>query len=214
MRKLLAEEMAALAPALQRCAGAHALLLSATTDAPPDVPMLGHWTRLSLGDGRLDGDVRASAREPLPFVDEAFDLILLRHALERAPLPPALLQELVRSLAPGGVLVLTGVHPLSGWIPWWHWRTRGRPLRLHTPWRLGSWLRRAELQVEQVRRVGRAWPSASAGRPGGGSFLGGGYLLLARKRRAMVLPVRLRPQAVAARANAGLVSRVRHPLAA
>lgn len=215
LRGLLAEETAALMPDLQRCAGTHALLLTAAAyDLPPALPLLGHWTRLSLAQGRLSGDVVASASEPLPFADDAFDLILLRHALEAAPLSPLLLDEIVRLLAPGALLALTGVHPLSGWAPWWHWRTRGRSLRLSAPLQLGSWLRHADLQVERMQRVGRVWPVAPATVSSAPNPWGGGYLLLARKQRRMALPTKLRPRPVAPPVNAGLAPGARRDAAA
>ncbi|MGC1548868.1 MAG: methyltransferase domain-containing protein [Rhodanobacter sp.] len=205
LRGLLAAETAALMPALQRCAGTRALLLSATAqDMPPNLPLLGHWTQLNLAQGQLFGDVRASASEPLPFADDVFDLVLLRHALEAAPMPPQLLNEMIRLLVPGGLLVLTGIHPLSGWAPWWHWHTRGHGMHMNTPLQLGNWLRRAELQVERMQRVGRMWPVASVEVSGASNPWGGGFVLLARKRRRMSLPTRLRPRPVSAPVNAGL----------
>jgi len=210
MRGLLAEEMAALMPVLQRCAGARGLLVSAAPDdVPPALPMLGHWTRLRLSGDRLAGDVHASPLEPVPFIDDAFDLVLLRHALEMAPMPPALLGDIIRCLAPGGVLASTGLHPLGGWSPWWHWRMRGAGARLSSPLQLGNWLRRADLQVERVQRVGRLWPGPAADGHVGNQSLGGGYLLVARKHRSMSQPIRLRPRPVPAGARAGLASEAR-----
>jgi SAM-dependent methyltransferase len=215
MQGLLADEMAALMPVLQRCAGTRGLLLSAApADQPPALPLLGHWTGLGLADGRLVGDVRASALEPLPFSDDAFDLILLRHVLETAPQPAALLRETVRCLAPGGVLVLAGVHPLGAWSPWWHWRMRHRAGHLNSPMQLGHWLRRVDLQVEQSLRVGRAWPGPAPVVAPGAQPFGGGYLLVARKRRAMSLPVRLRPHSLATRPRPALAPEARRSSAA
>src|ERR1700744_4956547 len=107
LRHLLAEETVALAPGLQRCSGTHALLVSATADdQPPVLPLLGNWTRLSVKGRHYQGDVTARAGEPLPFVGDAFDLVLLRHALEVSGAPQDMLEEASRVLAPGGVLAL------------------------------------------------------------------------------------------------------------
>jgi len=202
MRGLLAEESVAYMPDVRRCAGSRALLLSAAADdGPPNPPYLGQWVTLRLAEGRFQGDVSACADEPLPFVDGAFDLILLRHALELAPLS---LDEIVRVLVPGGLLVLTGVSPLSGWTPWWLWRTRGGAAHARSPIQLAARLRRSEVQVERVQRVGTWLPLASAvpGRAHG--WLGGGYVLVARKRGPASAPTRLRPKPVAAPVRAGL----------
>lgn len=195
LRGLLDEQKQALMPELQRCAGAHALLLGAyRNDVPPALPMMGCWTTLRISGERYAGDLHAAADEPLPFVDEAFELVLLRHALEVAPLPAALLAEAVRVLAPGGVLTVTGMHPLSSWAPWFYWRTRGSARALQMPLRLQHDLRHAGLQVEHAQRVGRAWPAQlpQGGRTRASSTFGGGYVLVARKRRHLVSPLRVR----------------------
>lgn len=202
MRSLLADETVAYMPDVRRCAGTRALLVSAAADdAPPNPPYLGQWITLRLAEGRFRGDVCASANEPLPFTDGAFDLILLRHALELAPLP---LNEIVRVLTPGGLLVLTGINPLSGWTPWWLWRTRGSDTHARSPIQLAARLRRAEVQVERVQRVGQLLPLStnSVGKLRG--WLGGGYVLVARKKGPASAPTRLRPKPVTAPVRAGL----------
>jgi SAM-dependent methyltransferase len=202
MLSLLADETAAYMPDVRRCAGSRALLVSAAAhDKPPNPPYLGHWVTLRLEGGRLHGDVCASAEEPLPFVDDAFDLILLRHALELAPLP---VDEIVRMLAPGGTLVLTGINPLSGWTPWWLWRTRGSSTHARSPLQLSAHLRRAEVRVQRVQRVGQVLPlvSSQPGRAQG--WLGGGYVLVARKQGPASAPTRLRPKPVSTPVRAGL----------
>ncbi|HET6554365.1 MAG TPA: methyltransferase domain-containing protein [Dyella sp.] len=204
LRSLLAEETVALVPGLQRCTGTHALLISAAReDEPPMLPLLGNWTRLNAEGSRYAGDVLASGVEPLPFVDDAFDLVLLRHALEVSTAPQELLEEASRVLSPGGVLALTGLHPFSAWVPWMLWRTRGRGPAMHSPIMLERWVRRFELDIERIERVGRLWPNNHAGLDAAHAF-GGGYLLIARKRRRMATPIRLKPKAVPAAVNVGL----------
>lgn len=205
LRHLLAEEAAALLPDLQRCAGTHALLVSALShDHPPVLPLLGNWARLRLVGHRYHGDARASADEALPFVDDAFGLVLLRHAVEVAPAPQELLQEACRVLAPGGVLVLTGLHPWSGWLPWLYWQGRdGVMPALKSPLTLERWVRAGELDVERMQRVGHVWPHSAADARGVHP-LGGGYVLIARKRRRAVAPTRLKPKLVPASVNVNL----------
>lgn len=209
LRRLVADEARGLLPELQRCRGDHGLLLSAIRDdEPPALPLLSCWTRMAAASGRWGGDVSARMDEPLPFVDDAFELVWLRHALEAAALPQPLLVEAVRVLAPGGLLVLTGVHPMSLWTPWMVWQRRHGAPRLHMPLQLGEWLRRQDMRVDAVRRVGCPWP----GRRGPLALsrtLGGGYALLAHKQRGMPAPVRLRPRPVHAPIEAGLASGAR-----
>ncbi|WP_430390335.1 methyltransferase domain-containing protein [Dyella sp. 20L07] len=204
LRSLLAEEALALKPGLQRCAGSHALLLSvAREDVPPVLPLLGKWTRLNIADGRYSGDLHARSDEALPFLDDAFDLVLLRHALEVSTTPQDLLEEASRVLAPGGVMALTGLHPFSAWLPWMMWRGKGRTPTMHSPIQLERWVRRTELDVERIERVGRLWPSSHTGLDATHAF-GGGYLLIARKRRRMATPIRLKPKPVSTSVNVGL----------
>ena len=191
LRQLLDEQARAMTADLQRCSGTHALLVSAfTEDVPPALPMLGCWVRLCVQQGRYAGDLRAATDEPLPFTDDAFELVLLRHALEVVAQADDLLAEAVRVLAPGGILALTGVHPVSGWAPWFHWRARGAHRVLKMPLQLRHRLLQAGLEIERVQRVGHLWPGATATHPGS---LGGGYVLLARKRRRAITPLRLKP---------------------
>ncbi|MEI7038129.1 methyltransferase domain-containing protein [Fulvimonas yonginensis] len=212
LRGLFAAEAHALAPELQRCAGAYALQISPATSAPPASPLLDRWVHLYMDEHRGMGDLHARVDEPLPFLDDAFGLVLLSHALEVAPNPQALLLEAARVLAPGGLLALTGMHPASGWLPWLLWRRR-RKVTLESPLRVGHWLRGTELSVERVRRVGPLWPS-SAVVPHHGGPLGGGYLLVARKRREAAVPIRLRPRAIAPAPVAGLAPGARRNAAA
>lgn len=205
MRRLQDDQMRLLAPVLQRCSGTHALLVTAAaSDAPPASPMLGCWATIHFDKGRYLGDLKAAADEPMPFVDDAFQLILMRHVLEVVATPAAILDEAVRALAPGGVLVITGVHPLSIWAPWFLWRGRPAIRRLHFPFGLNSALLRSGMEVERMVRVGRIWP----GRPSTGTvpanMLGGGYVLVARKRRHTVTRLRLNRVGAPVSANGGL----------
>ena len=196
MRGLLAAEAQALAPKLQRCIGSYALQVSAVAyDLPPASPMLDRWVHLHLDGSRCAGDLHTRIDEPLPFLDDAFGLVLLSHAVEVSPEPQVLLREAARVLAPGCMLALTCMHPASGWLPWLLWRG-GPGVNLESPLRIGHWLRGSELEVERVQRVGPLWPS-SAVVPHQGGPLGGGYLLIARKRRQATAPIRLRPRAIA-----------------
>ncbi|MEP7185483.1 MAG: methyltransferase domain-containing protein [Rhodanobacter sp.] len=191
MRRLQEDQMRLLAPVLQRCSGTHALLLTAcASDAPPASPMLGCWTTLCFDKGRYLGDLNAAVDEPMPFVDDAFQLILMRHVLEMVNTPAAILDEAVRTLAPGGVLVITGLHPISVWAPWFFWRGRPGVRRLVFPIGLNGALLRGGMEVERIDRVGRIWPGPSTcAMPA--NVLGGGYVLIARKRHHTVTRLRL-----------------------
>lgn len=190
MRRMRDAQMHALASDLTSRGIEHGLLIAPVQD--PVTPLPGCWTRLRLRGQRYDGDVRARVDEPLPFLDDTFELVLLRHALEVAESAPALLAEAVRVVAPGGLLVIGGVHPFSAWLPWFYWRTRGQRRVLPLPLLLQQLLRRSGMDIERLQRIGRTWPGTVA-QPLSSGHAGGGYVLLARKRRRQALPLRPRP---------------------
>jgi len=197
VRKLLADEARALAPLVARCTGEHGLHLTTSALAePPAIPLLGHWATVRVMGATFGGDVRASGLEALPFSDDAFGVVLLRHALETTVRQDNLLDEAIRVLAPGGMLAITGIHPLGLWAPWVARQSRGTRPRLTWPWWWSQRLVRDEFELSMPRRLGSAWPRAT-GAPAGESPLGGGYMLVARKKRPAALPLRARPAAVA-----------------
>ncbi|MGN6094543.1 MAG: methyltransferase domain-containing protein [Luteibacter jiangsuensis] len=207
--KLLADEARALAPLLARCTGEHGLHLTAAAQGePPAIPLLGHWATLRVSGAALGGDVRASGLEALPFADEAFGVVLLRHALETTVRQDNLLDEAIRVLAPGGMLAITGIHPLGLWSPWVAKQSRGVRPRLTWPWWWSQRLVRDEFELSMPRRVGSAWPRAG-GAAVGESLVGGGYMLVARKKRPAALPLRPRVATVPAPIPATLASGAR-----
>jgi SAM-dependent methyltransferase len=196
--KLLADEAHALAPMLARCTGDHGLHLTTSAPAePPAIPLLGHWATVRVAGAVLGGDVHASGLEGLPFTDEAFGVVLLRHALETTARQDNLLDEAIRVLAPGGMLAITGIHPVGLWSPWVARQSRGTRPRLTWPWWWSQRLVRDEFELSMPRRVGSAWPRAG-GAPVGESIVGGGYFLVARKKRPAAVPLRPRAAAVPA----------------
>jgi SAM-dependent methyltransferase len=194
VRKLLADENRVLAPLLNRCTGSHGLHLTAAhAGEPPAIPLLGHWATVRVAGAHLGGDVLASGLEPLPFTDEAFGVVLLRHALETTARQDNLLDEAIRVLEPGGMIAITGFHPVGLWSPWVARQSRGARPRLTWPWWWSQRLVRDDFELSMPRRLGSAWPRAG-GAAAGESLIGGGYLLVARKKRPSAVP--LRPRAV------------------
>jgi SAM-dependent methyltransferase len=196
--KLLADEARVLSPLLTRCTGEHGLHLTASLQAdPPALPLLGHWATVRVAGPLLGGDVRASGLEALPFADDAFGVVLLRHALETTARQDNLLDEAIRVLAPGGMLAITGIHPVGLWSPWVARQARGTRPRLTWPWWWSQRLVRDDFELSMPRRLGSAWPRAG-GSPVGESMVGGGYMLIARKKRPAAVPLRPRTAAVEA----------------
>jgi SAM-dependent methyltransferase len=195
VRRLQADQMRVITPQLQRCAGDYALMIDPSADdtPPPALPMLGCWIRMQVEASRYHGDLKAAADESMPFVDDAFELVLLRCALEAAALPRIMLGEVIRVLAPGGVLAITGVHPISVWAAWLRWRARGNVPSLSMPLRLMLDLREEGFEIEQSQRTGCVLPSSTTPQGMSSKMFGGGYVIVARKRRRAVTPLRIQP---------------------
>jgi hypothetical protein len=155
-----------------------------------------HLTRIYPRGSELIGDLRCSPTS-LPIESESLQLVVARHVFDISGLDCGIGDEMVRVLAPGGLLVVFGFNPLSSWRIWW---LRQALQGMQLP----DWC-----SADQVRRrlsthgclsgcrefLGGAWPSTSAsiGQAQGRRWHGA-WSLTARKERAASRPVHLRPR--------------------
>jgi SAM-dependent methyltransferase len=202
---MLAEQRALLADVLVRAVGYHALqcgvgraeyLLDATRIR----------RRHYLGRPGDEGASLYADPASLPFANHSLDLVLLHHSLDFEANPHEVLRETTRSLIPGGTLVVVGFNPFSLWglarlfrlgsgrLPW---LARFLPAQ-----RVHDWLGVLGLELEGYESGHYVLPLAdSAPRrfsliarfgqrfwPRRGAF----YILVARKRAAMIRPLRPR----------------------
>jgi hypothetical protein len=72
------------------------------------------------------------------------------------------------------------------------------------PLRLEYELKQAGLEIERVQRVGHAWPGRVLLNGPAVNPLGGGYVLIARKRHRMATPLRIKLAPVRGPANSQL----------
>ena len=150
-------------------------------------------TRLYPNGHRLHGDVTCTG-SALPFENDSLQTIVVQHAADLMPSVSTLLDELCRVLEPGGQLFWFGLNPLSTWAAWSHWHSGSRPL--HPRWLQGidRMLARHGVDAIDSRYLGGLWPQSKAVNEARRysllDGLRGAWLLSARKRRAVLTPLR------------------------
>jgi SAM-dependent methyltransferase len=212
---LLQRELALLGPLLGGIYGVWGLHIRPHEHAPVTLPphLLSAVVELALDDGGCcAGSLRCEPGQ-LPFANESFKLVVAQHVLEQVAAPDAGAEELARVLAPEGVALLFGFNPASLWRPWVSRRLRsGLQFASAGGWR--QRLERAQLDVLQVRYVGPWGPWATADSDGPGEVralpvlgrFGASWLLIARKRRSTLTPLRLAAARADLKLNPTLVS--------
>lgn len=190
MRALSRAEAAAVTSCIPKRAGSYGLRVGMHEGIGECPDVVAHWIRLCCRDDFWSGDLRARCDEPLPFADDSFALVWLSQILQFQHGGEDLLREAFRVIAPGGLLAVSGMHPLSAWMPWlaWNLRDSGDRLHLHAPARLARILARLGFEVESKHRFGSSLPRA-ASNPQSFPVLGGGYLLRARKKQDAITPL-------------------------
>ena len=142
----------------------------------------------------------------LPFAAHSIDVVVIPHVLEFAPDPDAALKEIDRVLIDDGLLVIAGFNPWSLWGLWrLHPVLRNRPPwngRFHGTARLKHWLSMLDFELLEVDRFLYRPPFGQRSRMKRWLFLeklgklcwpylGAAYIMLARKRRIPVTPVKI-----------------------
>jgi SAM-dependent methyltransferase len=201
---LFARELNAMAPVLSGIYGNFGLFLRAHAAAPAMLPphLLGKMFNLTLAESQFDGDARCTPAQ-LPFANETFKLLIAQHVFEQIDRPDECAAELARVLAPEGVALILGFNPAGSWRPWLTLNAaRGAPrLRLRSANAWQQMLAREQIDTLQVRYPGTLWPRAEPRRsqPAESALfatllgrIGSSWLLLARKRRSTLTPLRLR----------------------
>jgi SAM-dependent methyltransferase len=199
-QRLLREEQRQALPVLAACYGQVGLYLRGSQAAPAELQgsMLQTMVKLHLVRGEVRGELQCRADE-LPLLRESVDLIYLLHAFETRLAAAPLLAEAERALTPEGALLMVALNPLSPWRA--RWAPAG--VRAVTAHAAREWLRDAGFEITQERGLGPVLPWLDDGPhkniEGHDPFaaLRAGYLLLARKRRAGITPLRARPSPVA-----------------
>ncbi len=203
---LLARELAALDPLLAGIYGRHGLYIRPQyiPDVTEPAHLLGNLITLYIDTPYRFAGALHCVPSQLPFASDSFKLILVQHAAENIAEPVLFSAELARVLAPEGVALILGFNPFSAWRPWLALQQRrlpGSALRLQSPHLWESQLAQHDIDVMQRRYLGAFLPRAAdaAHVPDDAARslrwlagLRGAYLLIARKRRSTLTPLRLR----------------------
>jgi len=158
---LLREELERVSLEAMRRPSGRALLVQACADCRQTAVDAGRLVlvRQHLQAQRLTGAAHCDPRA-LPWEDAAFQLVVAQHVGDALGDSEPLVEELVRVLAPGGVILWFGFNPLSPWLARMRWKTRGRvtpPQPLHAD-RARQQLLRQHLAPAALDWLGPSWP--------------------------------------------------------
>lgn len=197
-----------MAPILAGVYGTTGLFLRAHQATPDSLPvnLLGNVLGLALDGAQVLRGGLSCAPGELPLASESCKLVVVQHLFERLDDPASCVGEIARVLAPEGVLLVLGFNPLSLWRPWLAGTARRAclPIRVRTGQSWATTIGAQGIDVLQTRYAG-AWspwsvppvdPAAAIGSAANPlARLRGSWLLLARKRRSVLTPLRLRRDA-------------------
>ena len=146
--------------------------------------------QLHLSSDRLAGDMNCSM-EALPLETDSVQMIIVRHLFDVLGPHVELESELMRVLAPGGVMFLFGFNPVSTWRFWWlHQALHG--IRMPR-WNSLAGTRQRLESIDYVQShqhyLGDGWPSkAAADSCMDGKRWHGAWSLIVRKQRIAARP--------------------------
>ena len=199
-----------LAPILAGVYGTTGLFLRAHAAAPAaaKAPLLATMLDLALDDAQtLRGGLTCTPWE-LPLASESCKLIVVQHLFEQVEDPASSANEIARVLAPEGVLLALGFNPMSLWRPWLAGTARHArvPLRFQSAQSCAMTMGGQGIDILQTRYFGALSPwsapeatpqddAPDGARPTALARFRGSWLLLARKRRSALTPLRLRRNA-------------------
>ncbi|MBS0591075.1 MAG: methyltransferase domain-containing protein [Proteobacteria bacterium] len=206
IRRHLQQEIAAIAPLLADVHGTTGLLLRAHACAPGELvtPKIGNRLDLALDETQTLRGSLTCVPDALPLVSESCKLVVVQHLFECIADEAGCAGEVARVLAPEGVLIVLGFNATSLWRPWLASKAAqsGLSLRFGSAQRCAQALGALGIDTIQTRYWGSLSPRwRNPVMPTRGATvdalarLRGGWMLLARKRRSALTPLRPRRDA-------------------
>lgn len=199
IQTLLREELFTIERYSAQVAAGNALFLTAYPDTLRVETQINGLKSLHLHilqTGLLAGDFRCSPHA-FPCSSESLQLIATQHVAETLENPFTFEAELMRMLAPGALLLVTGFNPSNPWMLWQsHYGNTTPLLHLSGAFAMRRRLHQLGLQCNTLRFIGPIWPKSDcvASKSRANSFISAlrcAYVLIARKRREMPIGRRL-----------------------
>jgi len=115
---------------------------------------LNHWaveqSKTVVGETAL----QTASAETLPFADQSFDVVIIKHIVEHLPHPSKAISEIGRVIAPGGILILSTPNLDSLLRPWkgdrWIGYQDPTHISLKSPATWLDWIERSGFSIQRV----------------------------------------------------------------
>jgi len=115
---------------------------------------LNHWaveqSKTVVGETAL----QTASAETLPFADQSFDVVIIKHIVEHLPHPSKAISEIGRVIAPGGILILSTPNLDSLLRPWkgdrWIGYQDPTHISLKSPATWLDWIERSGFSIQHV----------------------------------------------------------------
>ena len=115
---------------------------------------LNHWAVEKSKSVVDETGLQTASAEEIPFADETFDVVIIKHIVEHLPNPEKAIAEIGRVTVPGGTLILATPNLDSLLKPWkgesWIGYQDPTHISLHPPSMWLDWIRNAGFSLKRV----------------------------------------------------------------
>ena len=115
---------------------------------------VNHWAVKQSKDVVDQTDLQTASAEELPFSDNSFDVVIIKHIVEHLPNPEKAITEIGRIIAPNGILILATPNLDSLLKPWkgkkWIGYQDPTHIALHPPATWLNWIQKSGFSLTRV----------------------------------------------------------------